>query len=201
VPGSQVATTYWTFRITNGTTYPDLALDYLHNTALTPATTAGPVISGRASDAAPTAVGADDRASMAWFLRNGSAASATVASASAGIAGSECNIVSAATTNATSCKAAAGNLYGYDLINTTTTLYYLRLYNLATAPTCSSATGFIRSIPSPPASSAGSAGGVIRQFVIPVHYGTGIAFCLTSGSGSTDNNAAAVGILGALLLK
>lgn len=109
-------------------------------------------------------------------------------------------ILSAASTNATSVKGSAGNMYGYELYNTTTTIYWLRLYNLATSPTCSSATGFIRSIPIIPGT-AGSSGGQISNFVIPIAYSTGIAYCLTGGSSSTDNTNAAVGVFGAIRYK
>lgn len=121
------------------------------------------------------------------------------ATATATGAALECQIVSAASTNSTNCKASAGNWYGFDIINTTATVYYLRLYNTATGPTCSSATGFIRSIPIP--SNATSGGGIVRIADLPVNYGTGISYCLTGGSGSTDNTNAAVGIFGALLYK
>lgn len=113
----------------------------------------------------------------------------------------ECPIVSAASNNATSCKATPGNLYGFELYNTTTTVYYLKLYNLAASPTCSSATGFIRSIPFPPASTAGQVGGVARPLPMPVNYATGIAYCITGGSSSTDNSNAATGLLGTLIYK
>jgi hypothetical protein len=105
-----------------------------------------------------------------------------------------CYLSSAATTNSTNCKASAGQLYGFDLMNTTTTVYYLRLYNLSTAPTCSSSTGFIRSIPVPPASVAGGVGGVVRDLSLGETYGTGLGFCLTGGGGSTDNTSAATGV-------
>lgn len=111
---------------------------------------------------------------------------------------SECAIVSAASTNATNCKASAGNFVGLEVYNTTTTVYYLRLYNTVGAPTCSSATGFIRSIPVPPAAAAGQVGGAIVPIGPGVAYGTGVAFCLTGGSSSTDNTNAAVGIFGAI---
>lgn len=113
----------------------------------------------------------------------------------------ECQIVSAASTNATSCKGSAGNFFGYDIYNTTTTVYYLRLYNTAAAPTCSSATGFIRSIPIPPASAAGGVGGAIRGLPIGVAYGTGIGYCITGGSSSTDNTNAAVGLFGTVMYR
>lgn len=105
-----------------------------------------------------------------------------------------CYITSAASTNATNCKNAAGQLYGFDLVNTTTTIYYLRLYNLSTSPTCSSATGFVRTIPVPPAAATGGAGGITRSIEAGEAYGTGIGFCLTGGGSSTDNTNAATGV-------
>lgn len=110
-------------------------------------------------------------------------------------AASSHDVTSAASTNATSVKASAGNIYGIFLVNTTATLYYIRFYNLATAPTCSSATGFVHSLTIPAlATGAG--------FVFPSSYGrafsTGIAYCITAGPTSTDNVAAAVGIEGVI---
>jgi hypothetical protein len=126
---------------------------------------------------------------------------APAATATANAAASDCNVLSAASTNSTSCKGSAGNLYGYELYNTTTTVYYLRLYNSSSAPTCSSATGFIRSIPIPPAATAGLVGGAVNPTSLAVNYGTGIGYCLTGGSSSTDNTNAAVGIFGVLKYK
>lgn len=122
-------------------------------------------------------------------------------SSSAAFALSTCPVVSAATNNSTNCATAVANLFGFELYNTTTTVYYLRLYNTASAPTCSSATGFIRSIPIPPAASAGQVGGLIRPAVAPTNFATGLSYCITAGSSSTDNTSAAVGILGVLLYK
>lgn len=126
---------------------------------------------------------------------------APAATATASAAASACNVLSAASTNSTNCKNAAGNLVGYELYNTTTTVYYLRMYNASSAPTCSSATGFIRSIPIPPAASAGLVGGAVSNFPPGVNYSTGISFCLTGGSSSTDNTNAATGIFGELRYK
>lgn len=113
-----------------------------------------------------------------------------------GVSTSGCYLVSAASNNATNCKASAGSLYGIRIVNTTDTIYYLRLYNLASAPTCSSATGFIESIPIP-ASTDGN--GVVWSTMNPVAYSTGIGFCFTSGSSSTNNGSAATGVFGAIL--
>lgn len=102
-----------------------------------------------------------------------------------------CYITSAASTNATSCKGSAGTLYTVSAVNTTATLYYLRLYNTAAAPTCSSATGFIESIPVPAATTGA---GYVRDVSVGDAYGTGIGFCLTGGGSSTDNTNAATGV-------
>jgi hypothetical protein len=113
----------------------------------------------------------------------------------------ECAIVSTATTNSTNCKGSVANFYGIDVYNTTTTTYYLRMYNTASAPTCSSATGFVRSFPIPPASASGQTGGVVRITDVAVGYGMGLSYCLTAGGSSTDNTAAATGIYGAISFK
>lgn len=111
---------------------------------------------------------------------------------------SRCILVSAASTNATNCKNAAGNVYGFRFVNTTGTIYYLRMYNLTTSPTCSSATGFIESIPIPASTS-----GAGFAFMEPMGeaYSTGISFCFTGGSSSTDNTNAAVGVFGTILYR
>lgn len=61
------AGTYQTVRVTDGTSYLAQASDYTQDIALTVASTAGPMTMGRASAAAPTAVGADNRAVMQWM--------------------------------------------------------------------------------------------------------------------------------------
>ncbi len=109
-----------------------------------------------------------------------------------------CYITSAASTNATNCKAGAGNVYNYSLINTTATVYYLRMYNLAVAPTCTSATGFVESIPIP-ASTAGA--GIQRDHTNGQAFSTGIGFCLTGAGTSTDNTNAATGVYLTLLYR
>lgn len=114
---------------------------------------------------------------------------------------SRCTLVSAASTNATNCKNGAGTVYGFRFVNTTTTVYYLRMYNLTTSPTCSSATGFIESIPIPPAGAAGQAGGIVAMETFGEAYSAGIGFCFTGGSSSTDNTNAATGVFGTILYR
>jgi hypothetical protein len=109
-----------------------------------------------------------------------------------------CTLISAASTNATNCKNAPGNIYGWRFVNTTGTIYYLRMYNLTSSPTCSSATGFVESIPIPASTS-----GAGFAFMEPMGeaYSTGIGFCFTGGSSSTDATNAAVGIFGTILYR
>jgi hypothetical protein len=144
---------------------------------------------GTMANSAPVAI-ASDQSPLPTGASSTSAAAATA-----------CNILSAASTNATNCKASSGNFYGYEVFNTTTTVYYLRLYNASSGPTCSSATGFIRTIPIPPASAAGGVGGAISNQTFPVNFGTGIGYCITGGSSSTDNTNAATGVFGEIRYK
>lgn len=103
-----------------------------------------------------------------------------------------CFLSSAASTNSTNCKSSAGNLYAVHVTNTTTTNYYVRLYNASSAPTCSSATGFVETIPALGASANGGVNG--RVNVVPQAFSTGIGFCVTGGGSSTDNTSAATGV-------
>jgi hypothetical protein len=115
-----------------------------------------------------------------------------VATATTTDGASTCYITSAASTNSTNCKGSAGNVYVIHVTNTTTTNYFLRMYNLSSAPTCSSSTGFVETIPALGASANGGING--RTMSVPDAYGTGIGFCLTGGGSSTDNTNAATGV-------
>jgi hypothetical protein len=123
---------------------------------------------------------------------------APMASAATTDAASTFALQSAASNNSSSVKGSAGNIYGIYIINTTTTNYFLRLYNASSAPTCSSATGFIETIP---ALGAAANGGGISRMQWPQAFGTGIGLCLTGGGGSTDNTNAATGVYVTVLYK
>lgn len=97
-------------------------------------------------------------------------------------------LTSAASTNSTNIKASAGRISAVHVVNTTGTTYYLRWYNLSAAPTCSSATGFVGTIPLLATSSAG------RSLTVGIGFSTGIGYCVTGGGSSTDNTNAATGI-------
>lgn len=99
--------------------------------------------------------------------------------------------LSAATTNATSIKAAAGTLCTLIAINTTATIYYLKLYNTVAAPTCNSDT-VVMSIPVP-ANTSGS-GYALPLGPFGIAFTTGIGLCLTGALADNDNTAAATGV-------
>lgn len=128
-----------------------------------------------------------------YILASGAATATTTAGTAT------CYITSGASTNSTSCKASAGNLYEIHVTNTTTTNYFLRVYNASSAPTCSSATGFVETVPALGAAANGGVNGRINT--PPQAYSTGIGFCLTGGGSSTDNTNAATGVYVTLLYK
>lgn len=98
---------------------------------------------------------------------------------------------SAASTNATSVKATVGLLCSVVAINTTATLYYLKFYNTAAAPTCNSDT-VVQKFPVP----ASTSGGPPVQIPFPdgMKFTTGIGLCLTGGIADNDNTNAATGV-------
>ena len=78
-------------------------------------------------------------------------------------------------------------------INTTTLIYWLKLYDTSTAPTCGSGTP-VQKYPIP-FGAANSGGG----FVIPIPDGmqffNGIGFCLTAAQANSDTGNAATGVV------
>lgn len=97
--------------------------------------------------------------------------------------------LSAASTNATSIKGSAGTLCKLVAVNTSATIYYLKFYDKATAPTCNSDT-VLATYPVPPSNS----GIAISLSSFGEAYPTGIGFCLTGGLADNDNTNAATGV-------
>jgi hypothetical protein len=108
-------------------------------------------------------------------------------------------VVSAASTNSTSVATAPARLMSMHLINTTATIYYIRLYNLASAPTCSSGTGHVVPLPIP--ANTAAAGFSFNFGPTGLAFSTGIGYCITAGSAATDNTNAATGVFGILSWK
>lgn len=98
--------------------------------------------------------------------------------------------LSAASTNATSTKVSAGTLYGFTAINTTATVYYLKFYNKASAPTVGTDTPVL-TYPVP-ASTSGA--GLHISYPVGVAFGTGIAWALTGAAADADTTSAATGV-------
>jgi hypothetical protein len=92
--------------------------------------------------------------------------------------------LSAASTNATSVKASAGQVFGYYLFNANAATRYLKLYNKASSPTVGTDTP-VATIPIP----AGAAANV--EFTNGVGFATGIALALTTGVADSDTGAVA----------
>jgi hypothetical protein len=99
-------------------------------------------------------------------------------------AASRFRLVSAASTNATSVKAAAGRVYGWQFSNTTAAYKFVKLYNVATAPTVGT-TAITDTIAIPPNDS------ITWSTPIGVHYATGIALAVTGAAGDADATAVA----------
>jgi hypothetical protein len=104
--------------------------------------------------------------------------------------------VSAASTNATSVKASAGQLYGVMLSNVNAAARYLKIFNKASAPTVGSDTPVMNLII--PGNTAGAGSNVVLDG--GVAFGTGIAFAITTGAALLDSGAVAASEITVTLL-
>lgn len=101
-------------------------------------------------------------------------------------------IASAASTNATSVKAAPGSVAGYTLTNTTASFKYFRLFNKASAPTVGTDSPVL--IVGLPANSS-----VCHSFPAGMFLSTGIAFAITGAVADLDATVTAANdVVGAL---
>jgi hypothetical protein len=117
-------------------------------------------------------------------------ASPAVAQVGTGIGAQPVYYLSAASTNSTLVSAGWHTITSLNVINTTATLYYLKLYNKATAPTCGTDTP-VQIIPIP-ASATGA--GVQLPLGPGLGFNLGVGFCLTSGIAASDTGNAATGV-------
>lgn len=117
-----------------------------------------------------------------------------VTAAVSGGGGTQTQVISAASTNATSVKASAGTLYDITAINTNAATAYLKFYDKASAPTCASDTvlgtyPLVQNVPVVMPSWAGKA------------FSLGIGLCITGGIAANDNTNATTGIAVSLTYK
>lgn len=102
------------------------------------------------------------------------------------------SILSAANNNSTSIKASAGTLLSVTWLQTTTTLMDIRFYDVAVAPTCSSATSMKLNFVVQ--SNATSPGATIQLGPAGVAFTTGIGVCITGANANNDNTNAVTGL-------
>lgn len=103
------------------------------------------------------------------------------------------HLITAASTNSTLISTGAHTLLSLQLSGLNATAGWLRAYDLAAAPTCSSSTGAVHSWPV--IGSATQQGGLI--IALPAQgeaYLLGLAFCFTGGSADTDNTSGPSGV-------
>lgn len=94
---------------------------------------------------------------------------------------------SAASTNATSVKASAGNVFTIYGVNTNAAARYLKLYNKASAPTVGTDTPVLTLYLPPTAVGGGVFSFKLGEF--GQYFGTGIAYALTTAAADSDTGA------------
>jgi hypothetical protein len=102
-----------------------------------------------------------------------------------------------ASTNSTELIGRAARLCDLTVVNTTTTIYYIHVYDVASAPTCTTTGSTLKhTFPIPPASASGGASGIQRTVGVlgGEAYANGIGYCVTGGGGDGDNTNAAAGV-------
>jgi hypothetical protein len=104
--------------------------------------------------------------------------------------------VSAASTNATSLKASAGQVYGVLLSNVNAAARYLKIFNKASAPTVGTDTPVMNLII--PGNTAGAGSNVFLP--VGAAFSTGIAFAITTGVALLDTGAVAANEITATFL-
>lgn len=99
-------------------------------------------------------------------------------------------VISAASTNATGVQSGATRLTAFSAINTTATLVYVHIYDVAGTPNCA-ATGAKHIIPVP-ASATGN--GMNLPITEPELYVNGFGFCITGAGTDGDTSNAVAGV-------
>lgn len=107
----------------------------------------------------------------------------SVPAASGGLTASK--LISAASTNATSVKASAGQLYNVQAFNTNAAARFLKIYNKASAPTVGTDTPV--AVYLLPGASAGA--GCVIEISNGLALGSGLAFAITTGIADSDTGA------------
>src|SRR6516165_6832824 len=128
-----------------------------------------------------------------WTVQPGNTANTTpwlvldaLTAASNGLTSSR--VAAAATTNATSLKASAGEMARIDVFNTATYAVFLKFYNKASSPTVGTDTP-VWTIP------VSAGGGYSTEFMRGKYFSTGIAYAITKLQADNDTTAVVAGDL------
>jgi hypothetical protein len=103
------------------------------------------------------------------------------------------HVLSAASNNATLVSTGAHTLYSLVIAGTNTAIGDVRIYDAASSPTCSSATGVVLNFPV--ITTSGFLGGIVVP--IPpqgILLANGLAYCITGAVADNDNTNAPTGI-------
>lgn len=147
---------------------------------------------GTAGSASADVITVQGIASMTALKVDGSAVTQPVSGA-VGLApatsggSSVSRVISAASTNATSVKASAGQVYGWAAYNLNAAARYLKLYNKASSPTVGTDTPVMTILI--PGNTAGA--GTNIEMPNGIAFGTGIAMAITTGIADADTGAVA----------
>ena len=175
-PGNTANTTSWKVQLYDGTTN----LPILAGSSGAPAASA-PALAVSVRDA-----NANGQTTMSASAPVAIASDQTITNKavtqSSGTTDSRVN--AAATTNATSLKASAGNIFSIDVYNEAAYDVFLKLYDKASAPTVGTDTP-VWTIP------IGTKTGFSRDFPRGRHFSTGIAYAITKLQADTDTTAVA----------
>ncbi|NOS92461.1 MAG: hypothetical protein HOP30_11100 [Cyclobacteriaceae bacterium] len=96
-------------------------------------------------------------------------------------ASTNAKVISAATTNPTVVKASAGRVIGWQLANTTASWLFVKIHNVATAPTAgTTAVFFLIAIPPNGKSEIAYEGGI--------GLSTGFSYTIVTGAADSDSN-------------
>lgn len=119
--------------------------------------------------------------------QSGSWSTSTIPATSGGLSASK--LVSAASTNATSVKTSAGQLYNVQAFNTNASARFLKIYNKASAPTVGTDTPVATFLVPGNASGAGC----VIEISNGLALSAGLAFAITGGMADSDTTAIGAG--------
>lgn len=103
------------------------------------------------------------------------------------------HLLSQSNDNSTLIKAGVSVVTAVVAVNTTGTMYYLKFYNTAVAPTCGTTT--VQWTYPVPFGASSSGGGVVVPLPNPgVNFNLGIGICITAGIADSDDTSAAAGV-------